>query len=263
MYYLSLFVKGIFIGFFMLIPGISGGSIAIMLGVYNDIIINTNNLFKTLKKSFIFLLMLALGGLLGLLVSANFLTIFIENYYHEMIYFFLGIMIVYIINFFNENKKDGIKFHHIMLLIFGVSVTFLINLIPANFFGSNLTLFNMIILGFLLAIALILPGISISYILLIFSSYTSVIMAIKSFDILYLFKTFCFVPLGIFLSISVLSKLLFKHSKSTNFMILGFLISSLFSFLPIPTLLSEINTSVIFLLMGILFFLLFGKIIKK
>ena len=47
---ISLFLKGIVIGFFMLFPGVSGGSIAIIFSEYDNIIFNTSNIFKETKK---------------------------------------------------------------------------------------------------------------------------------------------------------------------------------------------------------------------
>jgi putative membrane protein len=54
MNFIFLFLKSIVIGFFMLVPGISGGSIAILLNIYDDLLLSLNNIFKTFKSSVTF-----------------------------------------------------------------------------------------------------------------------------------------------------------------------------------------------------------------
>ena len=86
MNFIFLFFKSVVIGFFMLVPGISGGSIAILLDIYDDLLASLNNIFKTFKSSFTFLLVAAFGGIIGLFVSSFVLNFVVNNFYFEMIY---------------------------------------------------------------------------------------------------------------------------------------------------------------------------------
>ena len=85
MSYLNDFVKGIIVGFFMLVPGISGGSIAIILGIYDKLLISLNDIFKRFKTNFIFLFIVSLGGITGIFLSSFILDFFIKNYYLELL----------------------------------------------------------------------------------------------------------------------------------------------------------------------------------
>lgn len=257
-----LLLKGFFIGLFMLIPGVSGGSIAILFNEYDKMVYHTSNLFKEFKKSFFYLLILAIGGILGLYCSSIFLHFFIENYYLELIYFFFGIIVLFVINFINKNNEKKISIKYILYILIGILISILIGFIPKDLFNVN-NIFGLLILGLMLAIALILPGISVSYILLIFSCYDTFILALKNMDIFYLFKIGIFLMFGIFVTIKLLDYLMNKYKSITNFTIIGFMIGSLLTFIPIPITVNEFNIAMIFFMQGILIFLLFGKIVKR
>lgn len=257
-----LILKGIIIGFFMLFPGLSGGSIAIILNEYNRIIYHTSNIFKSFKNSITYLFFIGLGGIIGLYLSSKIIVYFSEKYYQLILYFFFGIMIAFISNFLYEKTAGKIRLVDIIYLVFGIIISLLFTYIPKEFFSLN-SIFGMFFLGLLLAIALILPGISFSYVLLIFSCYDDVIMAITTFDFLFLFKIGIFLVTGIILTIRIIEKSLVKFEKETSLIISGFMISSVVSIFKFPVNVIEINYMTIFLMIGILFFLIFGKIIKK
>ena len=257
-----LILKGIIIGFFMLFPGLSGGSIAIILEEYDNIIFHTSSVIKTPKKSLVYLFFISLGGMIGLLFSSKIIGYFKTNFYNEVLYFFLGIMVVFIIDFIYKNTKNKIKANNILYIFLGVITSLLISIIPVNFFALD-SLFSLFIFGVLVAVALILPGISVSYILLVFSCYDSIILAISNLDLFFLFKIGIFILIGIALTIKLIEKSMVKYSKETNLIISGFMIGSFLMIIKFPKDVFELNIMVIFLLIGILFFLIFGKIIKK
>ena len=112
-----LILKGFIIGFFMLFPGLSGGSIAILLGEYDNIIVNTSNLLKNTKNSLIYLFSISVGGIIGAVISSSVIGYFTNNFYDKLIYFFLGIMIVFIVNFLYENTNNKFRFKDIILIL--------------------------------------------------------------------------------------------------------------------------------------------------
>lgn len=251
MNYLVLILKGVMIGFFMLVPGISGGSIAIILGIYDDLINKVNNLFKNFKTNVFFLIILFIGGVIGLIASSFLIDFVIKNIYFELIYLFLGVMFIYI--FKNITNKDGYSFTMKLVFIFlGILMGYMITLIPTNIltFENNYLLF--FLLGIFLAIALILPGISVSYVLLVFSLYDEVITAIKAFDFIFLLKLGIFLFLGIFLVIRLMSYLLNNKKRITENVIIGFIISSIWLILPSITTYKEIVYATIFFTLGII-----------
>jgi putative membrane protein len=171
-------------------------------------------------------------------------------------------MIVFIVNFLYENTNNKFRFKDIILILLGIIISVFINYIPSDIFNLN-SIFSLFVFGLLVAVALILPGISVSYILLIFSCYDNIIYAIKNFDFLLLIRIGFFVIIGIILTIKLIENALIKYKKNTNLIISGFMIGSFYTFIKIPATIFLINEMVIFLMIGILFFLIFDKIIKK
>ena len=100
-----LFLKSIVVGFFMLVPGISGGTIAILLNIYNDLLFSVNNIFKTFKTSFTILFTAMVGGFIGLFLSTYVLTFAIKRYYFEIIFIFIGIMLSYTFSLFKKTSR--------------------------------------------------------------------------------------------------------------------------------------------------------------
>ena len=74
----------------MLVPGVSGGSMAMILGVYNRLVSSVSSFFKHKKESLLFLLTFAVGGGLGMFLFAKPLLSLIEQYPMPMLYFFMG-----------------------------------------------------------------------------------------------------------------------------------------------------------------------------
>ena len=85
-----LAVKGMVIGATMLVPGVSGGSMAMILGIYDRLVSSVSSFFKDVKGNFLFLALFCLGGGAGILVFARPLLYLIERFPMPMMYFFLG-----------------------------------------------------------------------------------------------------------------------------------------------------------------------------
>lgn len=244
------FFKGILIGLFMLVPGISGGSIAIIFGIYERLLTSLNNLFKTFKSNVIFLFVVGLGGVLGIILSSFVLAFFIENYYYEMLYIFIGIMLHHTGNIMSKIKKTNLIKSLIFILV-GLFLGYLMTKIPIGLLCIKNNILSLLILGIFLAVALILPGISVSYVLLIFGIYNDVITAIKILDFIYLFKLFFFLMIGCFLVIKIICYLLSKHENVISNITIGFIFSSLWIVMPKVESLRQVIYSLIFIFIGI------------
>lgn len=90
---LILILKGAAIGIAMLVPGVSGGTMAIILGVYDDLIHSVSSFFKDIKKNFIFLFYIAIGGIIGVLAFSKLIEYALDNFRYPTMYFFIGIVI--------------------------------------------------------------------------------------------------------------------------------------------------------------------------
>ena len=218
-------------GLFMLVPGISGGTIAMLLKIYDELLMRLSNLFKDFKQNFFFLFIVLLGGLLGIFISSYFLRFIFREYYFEMIFIFIGIVIYYLLETIVKSGKRYI-FKNSILIFIGMILGYLLTVIPVSFFSFENKYLTLFILGLFLASALILPGISVSYILLIFNIYDKVLLAIQTFDILYLMEIGVALFIGIVIVIKGLSYLLIKRKNITENIINGFIITSIFVVLP-------------------------------
>jgi putative membrane protein len=185
-----LFFKGMAMGTADLMPGVSGGTIALILGVYKELIqsidsINLKNL-KNLKnegiKSFWsnvngeFLVVLFLGIITAILNLSFAIDWLINEYPIPLWSFFLGLLIASILMLKNTLKRWGVS--NSLLAIFSAILSFILTqMTPVN---GEIGLFYLFISGFFGIIAMILPGISGAYILLILGAYSTVISLIKN-----------------------------------------------------------------------------------
>ncbi len=240
---LILLLKGFCVGGSMLVPGVSGGSMAIILGVYDDLIKATEKIFKKPKKSLAFLAVFILGAVIGFLVVANPLKRLMDWNGKLVMYFFIGAVAGSIPMIFNKAKAHKFQFRSVFYIIFGLFIIWLISKFPQNLFTADdqiEKILSQALSGFLSASALIVPGISVSYMLVVMGVYEPILAAIASFDILSLIPFVVGLLIGIAVCIKLLSLLLTRHPKPTYLVILGFMLGSLAEIFPgLPVTLTE------------------------
>lgn len=225
------FFKGIAISISTLIPGVSGGTMAIILGVYDDIIHAIGSFFENWKKHSILLLEIGLGGLLGLVLFSRIVESALETYPIQMGFFFIGVVgggipILYKRATSGEKQKTDFIF-----LAIGIIIALIMSIEPgatttmATSGGLKSSIF-LFIAGFIIAIALILPGISGSYMLLILGLYDVTLNAINNINVPYLIPLGVGVLLGTLATTKAIEKLLNKYPGKTYMLILGFVVGS-------------------------------------
>ena len=215
----------------MILPGVSGGVIAVILGIYDKIIFAVNN-FKD-NENIKFLLKIGIGIVVGVIISANVLVYFFDKYYIEMCYLFIGLIlgtIPLIIKDYNKKSNKGLNY---MVLVFIAIVSFVLSLFMKNInLNDNNSLILLFISGLLYAVGKIVPGLSSSILLSIVGKY-SLYLHIFSNPMEYLKNNFVelliifigFV-IGIILTIKLIAYLLKKYYSLTYSVILGFIIGS-------------------------------------
>jgi len=235
--YLIISFKGIAMGAADVVPGVSGGTIAFISGIYEELIDALNNinfsLFKILKKEGFkaawtqlngnFLLALFTGIGISVLSLAKALKWILE--YHPILIwsFFFGLVLASILFVGKQIKTWNIPV--VLGLIIGAVVAYYITTIPS--IDASDSSWFLFLSGALAICAMILPGISGSFILVLLGSYKVILEAISGFNI----KTIITVGLGAIiglLSFSRLLKWLFKNYHNLTLAILtGFIIGSL------------------------------------
>lgn len=221
-------LKGFIVGATMLVPGVSGGSMAMILGIYDELIHCVNSFVK--KKSMITLFLFCMGGISGVILFSYPMLYVLEHCYIYVMFFFLGCVIssISFIKRKAEIKHFQIKDYFYMSI--GVIVVTLVTYIPVTIINANI--FVYILSGFMLAVALVLPGISVSYVMVILGIYENVILMIQHFDIVGLLPIIIGGIVGIFVISSLIEYLLNRYKETTYMMIFGFVLGSIVEIFP-------------------------------
>lgn len=243
-------IKGFIVGSTMLVPGVSGGSMAMILGIYKKLISSISNLRKDLKNNLIFLFIFCIGSVLGMITLSNPIMHLIANHPKPTLYFFIGAVSGSIPTIWRETKITRVKPRHFLYVFLGIIIVVFISLIPDSteinkHIPKSFEVLYLVLVGMILAIALILPGISISFMLLIMGIYEKVMNAIGSLDIFYLLPLIAGIVIGIFISTGLLEKAMMRYPQATYLIILGFILGSLPDTFPgLPTYLEWIYCSI-------------------
>ncbi len=232
----TVFLKGIWIGGTMTVPGVSGGSMAMLLGIYDRLIRAVNSFWKD-KGKILFLVVFVLGGGLGIVLFSGSLLHLIELYPMPLKYFFLGAVAGGIPVIFREAKIKKNSIEVLLYPVIGILIVMLLSYIPSGVFspqeGSG---FVGVILqftgGILTAAALVLPGISVSQMLLMLGMYVSVMENISSLQIVPLIPLGIGVIAGVLLTAKIMERLMDKYPQGTYLIIFGFLFGSISELFP-------------------------------
>ncbi|MFK7900268.1 MAG: DUF368 domain-containing protein [Cyclobacteriaceae bacterium] len=235
--YFFVFLKGLAMGAADVVPGVSGGTVAFITGIYERLLnaLKSFNLsllkliFKgKIKEAWrhidgIFLLSLFIGILLSVVSLAKVIGWCLHDYPQLLWSFFFGLIIASIIYIIRQidhwNVSQGVT------LVIGIGIALLItSLSPSEIEANYLTIF---IAGAIAICAMILPGISGSFILLLMGMYSNVLTAVNERNLVFVgvFMLGCIVGL---LSFShVLSWTLKKYRNQTLALLTGFMIGAL------------------------------------
>lgn len=230
-------LKGLFVGGSMLIPGVSGGSMAMILGIYDKLITSVSSFFKHKKQSIIVLGTFVLGAGIGILLFAKPLLYLTDTFTFPMMYLFMGAVVGSIPMIYKKADIKKISLSVILYTILGMAIIFMISFIPEELFSVNLDIgvtdiLLLVIAGIVAAIALVLPGISVSYMLLVLGMYEETMKAIDQFYLPYLIPLGVGVLLGIILTTRILEKAMNTYTAPTYLIILGFVIASVIEVFP-------------------------------
>lgn len=229
---------GAVIGVAVIIPGVSGGTLAVLLNIYDRMISAVSNLKKDFKNSFKFLLPIALGIVIAFAAMYFPLQFALEYAPLPTVLLFVGLMLGSFPKLLKDSARLGFKKLDILNLIIPLAAVVGICFIP--YIGDVSlsadmpvqTYFILILMGAVAACALVIPGVSGSMMLMIFGYYKPILDTFKG-----LFTSFghsiavlALFALGLiagFFSIAKLMKLLLdKFPRGTHWAIIGFVIGS-------------------------------------
>ncbi|GAA3940524.1 DUF368 domain-containing protein [Litoribacillus peritrichatus] len=238
----QLFLKGVAMGAADVVPGVSGGTIAFITGIYGRLLAALNRFNITalglLKSGQIkalwehldaaFLVTLLSGILVSIFSLAKLVTFVLTNYPEPLWSFFAGLILSS--SFFVLKEVEQWRFIERLLVIVGVLAAYLISAaVPVEVDKSQWMIF---LSGAFAICAMILPGVSGSFILLVLGMYAFILEAVHSlnFSVLLVFVAGC--AIGLLSFSRLLSYLLDKYTSLTLAVLTGFLLGALYKVWP-------------------------------
>ena len=236
--YIKLFFKGIFMGIADAIPGVSGGTIALLLGIYEELIHTISSLnfdqilylrkngFKSfwskINGGFLFSLLLGIG--VSLISFVKISASLLDKYPLFVWSFFLGLIIATVYVIYKLIEK--LNFRNILFVLISIMATLLLSSFSTVEI-NNIGLLYILFCGIIASSAMILPGISGSLILVILGVYTFLINALNNLDILIILAFILGAIIGL-LGFSRVLKYLFNNYRNITYSImLGLVIGSI------------------------------------
>jgi len=239
---ISLFFKGMLMGIAEIIPGVSGDKLAFITGIYQELInsiksINIDSIRVLTKFQFkkfwrqingSFLFSLLIGMITSVLLLSRLITYLLNNYNFQIWGFFFGLIIASA--FLISKSVSGFNFLNYLCLILGLVISAYISLVaPSTSPNSSFFIF---LSGALAISAMILPGISGSFILVFLSKYEFILNSLNSFDINVLSVFILGCIFGLITFSRVLSYLFKKFNDIVISTLVGFLLGSLIKIWP-------------------------------
>ncbi len=269
-------LKGFAMGTSDLVPGVSGGTIALLLGIYNQFIASISGIFsRRFWPSFTFLIPIIIGMLLAMGSLSNLFNYLLSQHHIPTMFFFGGLIIgivPYLLKI--SNYKTSFTTKHYMMVIAGIAILIVITLMNNGdkHAGETLTLSTSLIIKYFIAgmcasSAMLLPGISGSFMLLVFGVYGTVMLAISEVVKL----NFAGLPIllavgfgvlaGFIISSKIIQYFLTHHKLMTFALIIGFVVGSLFAVFPgLPTNIVMWFISLVVFIIGFIVSLTLGRI---
>lgn len=258
-------IKGFFLGVANIIPGVSGGTIAITMGIYEDLISSITGFLKDPKKSIKTLLPIGIGAVLSILLMSKLISFCLDRFPAPTTLFFIGLIVGGIPLL--TKKVKGVKITPLYAILFLITFSIIMVMTFSDAGGANLDLANinlgmillLVLIGMIAAGCMVIPGISGSFVLMLLGAYKPIISTIGNLtnfgDLGH--NLSILMPFGIGIAVGIvgiakiLEYLFSKFETPTYFAILGFIFASVLSLF---VGLVGVKISVIEIIVGIILF---------
>ena len=278
--YIIQFIRGFCMALADSVPGVSGGTIAFLLGFYDQFIRSIDDLLRgnmeKKKQALVFLLKLGIGWACGMILAVLILTSVFETHIYAISSMFIGFIILAIPIVVKEEKEAlQEKPGAVLFALIGAAVVCAITYFNPVSGGSSMNLEQMnvqlgiyvFLAGAIAISAMVLPGISGSTLLLIMGLYLPVITAIKdilhfdfgAFPTVFLFG--CGILVGIFSVVKLIRKALERFRPQTIYLIIGLMLGSVYAVIKGPETLDTPQEALSLGTFNLLFFVIGGAVI--
>jgi putative membrane protein len=259
-------ISGAFIGVANIIPGVSGGTVALLLGVYEKLTESVGEFFtvpKEKKIEFIkFLSQIFIGVVIGLLVFARVIGFLYSNYREGTSFFFLGLIVASLPLVLTHRESKQINKYGKLWFLFGLFIMIGF-IVLQSFYGNGETssglykltggyIIKLILAGAMAGGAMVIPGISGSLLLVMLGEYYNILGFVNNRMILPVALVGFGAVIGIVGFARIIDKLLKSHRDNTLYFIIGLIVASLVEIWPGFTLtLPCALTNIIIFVLGI------------
>lgn len=233
-------LKGAVIGIANAIPGVSGGTMMVIMKVFDRLLGAVTLNLKKLKENFVFLLTILIGMGIGVILSAKVLSYCFEEFYVQTQFFFMGVVLGSLPMIYRvATEKQKFSAIHIIPFLIGVGtiigVTIASMSLGANSVRTSLdagTFIYLVIVCIIAAAAMIMPGLSGSLVLLILGGYQTIIQAVDEMNIPILIPAAIGIIIGVVLCAKLITICLKKWYRGTYAIILGLICGSFYAIWP-------------------------------
>ncbi len=270
-----LLIKGFFVGVANIIPGVSGGTLAITLGIYENLLSCAGHFFKNFKKNIAFIIPVGIGGLMAIVLGSKALSFALTNYRLATILFFTGLILgggPILFRKVKYNMKSVANWLIFLIVFAAIAILAFMN--PSSNLVSlaNLDILGYVklfVVGVIAAATMIIPGISGSFVLMMLGYYEPILNTVKNITDFSLLGTnlTILIPFGIGLLVGIvilarmLEWLFKKYEVKTYCAVIGFVLSSMIAiFVPLWGVSYSIWELVIGLILAFIGFIIAYKI---
>ena len=240
------FLKGGAIGIANIIPGVSGGTIAVILGIYDKLIESISGFFTEPKKRWgylVFLVKIFSGAGIFILLLANVMDFMLKQHFAPTMYLFMGLILGGIPVVVRTHGDMKLKLSRMVFFLLGVALILGVSFFAKEDGSGAISLENLnampvegllflVLAGFLAGGAMIVPGISGSFLLVLIGQYAVIVASIKALAIKPLAAVSFGAAIGILVFSKVIALFLKKNPAITYYFILGLILASLYEIFP-------------------------------
>lgn len=236
-----LVLKGAIFGVANVIPGVSGGTIALTMGVYEDLIASISHFFKKPKESLRFVIPFAIGAIFSILLMSKLISYCLDKFPFPTTLFFVGLILGGVPLLTKKIKKEKIKSQNIFLFLLTFAIVISLNFINSGIDAMNLTNLSiatyllLCLVGMIAAATMVIPGISGSFVLMLLGFYEPIVNTVGDLtnfsnlghNLAILIPFGIGILIGIILIAKLIEYLFAKYEIPTYYAILGFVIASI------------------------------------
>lgn len=239
MKFIQNILKGILIGSGAILPGISSGVLCVIFGIYDKLVDSVLGIFKDFKKNFLYLLPIAIGVFIGVILFGNILRAAFTNFNMQTKYAFIGLILGSVPILMKKiNSEKGFRLHYFLYTIIAMSIGIITVILEKNI-NSNLintlgieesvshsTIGFLVLAGAFMSIGIVVPGVSSTIILMCLGIYDIYINAISTLNLSILIPIGIGVIIGGVIFLNLINYLLKKYYMQTFYSIIGFTLGS-------------------------------------